>query len=151
MNSFWQDWSVEIEKGRQQWRFNKSSEQGEQYLEKASAAFIFDKHTNPNSADLVFRTLSIEGKDIGIRKSDNIEDALHQSIKFYTALQTKDGNWAGDYGGPLFLIPGLIVASVVTETPLPAIHQQLIARYILNQQKLVLLPQEARSLDFYNK
>lgn len=27
-------------------------------------------------------------------------------VTFYAALQTEDGHWAGDYGGPLFLLPG---------------------------------------------
>lgn len=27
-------------------------------------------------------------------------------MTFYMGLQAKDGHWAGDYGGPLFLLPG---------------------------------------------
>lgn len=27
-------------------------------------------------------------------------------VTFYAALQAEDGHWAGDYGGPLFLLPG---------------------------------------------
>ncbi|OXB61464.1 hypothetical protein ASZ78_010220 [Callipepla squamata] len=27
-------------------------------------------------------------------------------MRFYAALQAEDGHWAGDYGGPLFLLPG---------------------------------------------
>lgn len=27
-------------------------------------------------------------------------------MTFYAALQAEDGHWAGDYGGPLFLLPG---------------------------------------------
>lgn len=25
-------------------------------------------------------------------------------------LQTEDGHWSGDYGGPMFLMPGLVIA-----------------------------------------
>lgn len=27
-------------------------------------------------------------------------------MDFYSRLQAEDGHWAGDYGGPLFLLPG---------------------------------------------
>lgn len=33
-------------------------------------------------------------------------EAAHKGIRFYAALQAEDGHWAGDYGGPLFLLPG---------------------------------------------
>ena len=28
----------------------------------------------------------------------------------FTALQADDGHWPGDYGGPMFLMPGMIIA-----------------------------------------
>lgn len=136
MNSLWRDWAVITDRGRQLWCLRKDKEITEEYLESTDLAFKFDKNTNPNSADKVFRSFALNDKDIGNRKSDSINDVLNQAMKFYSALQTKDGNWAGDYGGPLFLIPGLIVASVVTNTPLPKIYQKLIVRYILNQQNI---------------
>lgn len=39
-----------------------------------------------------------------------MKDALHKAVHFYSMLQTPDGHWSGDYGGPLFLLPGLVVA-----------------------------------------
>ncbi|HLP52807.1 MAG TPA: terpene cyclase/mutase family protein, partial [Chitinophagales bacterium] len=38
------------------------------------------------------------------------------------------------YGGPMFLLPGLVIASYVTETPFPLPHQILIRQYFLNHQ-----------------
>ncbi|HEY0262203.1 MAG TPA: prenyltransferase/squalene oxidase repeat-containing protein [Chitinophagales bacterium] len=134
MNTFWKDWELLADKGRQWWRFKKSEPLSNEYLEQASANFEFDKNSNPNSADWVFRNLKLEEKETGVRNSDSAADALQQGMKFYSLLQMEDGNWSGDYGGPLFLLPGLIVASVVTNSPLPAIHQKLIARYLFNQQ-----------------
>lgn len=134
MNSFWKDWELLTHKGRQIWRFTKQDTVTNAYLQDAVKAFDFNKHVNPNAADLVYRNAKLEGQDIGERKSNSVEDALQQAIYFYSAIQTEDGHWTGDYGGPLFLLPGLIVASVVTDTPLPAIHQRLIAQYIFNQQ-----------------
>jgi len=33
-------------------------------------------------------------------------EAVKNAITFYETLQTEDGHWANDYGGPLFLMPG---------------------------------------------
>lgn len=33
-------------------------------------------------------------------------DAALKGMHFYSHLQAEDGHWAGDYGGPLFLLPG---------------------------------------------
>lgn len=33
---------------------------------------------------------------------------LKKALKFYASLQGEDGSWPADYGGPLFLLPGLV-------------------------------------------
>lgn len=33
-------------------------------------------------------------------------DAAAKAIDFYRQIQTEDGHWAMDYGGPMFLMPG---------------------------------------------
>ena len=38
------------------------------------------------------------------------EEALLRGWDFFMRLQCDDGHWAGDYGGPLFLLPGLVLA-----------------------------------------
>ena len=37
-----------------------------------------------------------------------VATSLRRALRFYSTLQTKDGFWPGDYGGPLFLLPGLV-------------------------------------------
>ena len=37
-----------------------------------------------------------------------VATTLRRALKFYSTLQTKDWFWPGDYGGPLFLLPGLV-------------------------------------------
>lgn len=34
---------------------------------------------------------------------------LRRSLRFYSTLQSQDGFWPGDYGGPLFLLPALVI------------------------------------------
>jgi hypothetical protein len=41
---------------------------------------------------------------------DKVKDCLHRAVHFYSMLHTDDGHWSGDYGGPMFLLPGLVVA-----------------------------------------
>ena len=40
--------------------------------------------------------------------------ALREGMSFYQQLQQPDGHWPGDYGGPLFLMPGLVITCYVT-------------------------------------
>ena len=35
---------------------------------------------------------------------------LAQAVRYYQTMQTPDGHWAGDYGGPMFLLPGMLCA-----------------------------------------
>ncbi|CAG8534492.1 20617_t:CDS:10 [Dentiscutata erythropus] len=52
---------------------------------------------------------------------------------FFKQLQTDDGHWAGEYGGPMFLIPGLIIAMYITHIPIPEVWRIEIIRYLVNK------------------
>jgi len=39
--------------------------------------------------------------------ANNAQEAAINAARFYCKLQAEDGHWAGDYGGPLFLMPGM--------------------------------------------
>lgn len=43
-----------------------------------------------------------------------VHAALRNGASFYESLQAEDGHWPGDYGGPMFLMPGLVIACYVT-------------------------------------
>lgn len=51
-------------------------------------------------------------------------------------LQCDDGHWAGDYGGPLFLMPGMIIAFYVTGTPLEETRRAGMEAYLRNHQQV---------------
>lgn len=39
-------------------------------------------------------------------KAQTAHEGALNGVTFYAKLQAEDGHWAGDYGGPLFLLPG---------------------------------------------
>ena len=39
---------------------------------------------------------------------EGVTTTLKRGALFYSTIQDEDGHWAGDYGGPMFLMPGLV-------------------------------------------
>ena len=65
-------------------------------------------------------------------------DAARRGVSFYAQLQCADGHWGGDYGGPHFLMPGLVVTWYVTgrqEEVLSAPRRALMAHYLRAHQQ----------------
>jgi len=82
-----------------------------------------------------------ESRD-ALRRQAEAMQAEHQAARkaahFYSMLQCDDGHWAGDYGGPHFLMPGLVSAWYVMGKPKEFLDQsqiQLLLRYILIHQQ----------------
>ncbi|XP_076198066.1 lanosterol synthase isoform X2 [Aptenodytes patagonicus] len=55
-------------------------------------------------------------------------------MQFYAALQAEDGHWAGDYGGPLFLLPGLLITCHTVKIQLPEGFRKEMVRYLRSVQ-----------------
>lgn len=49
-----------------------------------------------------------EGEISSSGGAEGVKMALSRALKFYSTIQADDGHWPGDYGGPLFLLPGLV-------------------------------------------
>ncbi|MCK5889413.1 MAG: terpene cyclase/mutase family protein [Methylococcales bacterium] len=150
----WKNWTLLTKNGRQIWAFKPRSTDIEKHLDNVddfseterqqfTDDFSFDSHINPNSGDKVFRhqTHNKQYQDFsGARPTaKNADeqaaiDALINGINYFSHLQSDEGHWAGDYAGPLFLLPGLLIASYITETPFPKPHQALMEVYLFNHQ-----------------
>lgn len=67
--------------------------------------------------------------------AETVEHALRAGLSFYSTLQAPDGHWPGDYGGPMFLMPGLLIALHVTgamDRVLSKEHKTEMVRYLCN-------------------
>ncbi|BGP17836.1 hypothetical protein JCM10213_008364 [Rhodosporidiobolus nylandii] len=62
-------------------------------------------------------------------------ESAKKGYEFYKRLQSADGHWSGEYGGPMFLLPGIVIAMYVTKTVIPDEWRTEIARYLSNLQR----------------
>lgn len=51
-------------------------------------------------------------------------------------IQCEDGHWAGDYGGPMFLMPGLIFVMYITKAPFALWKKNAMIMYLKNHQQM---------------
>jgi len=59
-------------------------------------------------------------------------EAAKNGFDFYKTLQSDDGHWAGEYGGPMFLLGGLVIGSYVSGMSFTQEQKLEIIRYIMN-------------------
>ncbi|XP_064402287.1 lanosterol synthase-like isoform X2 [Halichondria panicea] len=63
------------------------------------------------------------------------KEAAKNGMLFYSKLQAEDGHWTGDYGGPLFLMAGLVIVCHMTDTPFSEAQRSEMVRYLRNVQR----------------
>jgi lanosterol synthase len=76
-------------------------------------------------------------KDTTVRRSSTPLEAARNGLRFYQQLQTADGHFAGEYGGPMFLMPGLVIVLYITKAELPSGYREEMIRYICNRASKV--------------
>ncbi|XP_038880129.1 probable oxidosqualene cyclase [Benincasa hispida] len=140
--------------GRQYWEYdtnlNPSKEEKSQ-IQSFCNEFYKNRFQVKHSSDLLMR-LQLRKENSGgevklpsqikIRSEEEIneeaiESTLRRAIRFYSTIQTQDGFWPGDYGGPLFLLPALVIGLSVTkalDVVLSLHHQHEMCRYLYNHQ-----------------
>jgi len=138
--------------GRQVWEYDPDATPEEvAAADAARAAFTATRASVKHSGDALLRLQAAAAASASSPRPDppppgpgrdaadeaSTTSALHAGASFYATLQAPDGHWPGDYGGPLFLFPGLVIALYVTGalddvlTP-PAVKEAL--RYLDNHQ-----------------
>ncbi|TYI87515.1 hypothetical protein E1A91_D04G140900v1 [Gossypium mustelinum] len=128
-------------------------------VEMARQSFRDNRFHKKHSSDLLMRIQFAEEKqsvtNLPQTKLEEFEDVkeeaimttLHSALDYYSTIQADDGHWPGDYGGHMFLLPGLwknqsiILSLFITlyvtgalNTVLSKEHQYEICRYLYNYQ-----------------
>ncbi|KAH7033612.1 squalene/oxidosqualene cyclase [Microdochium trichocladiopsis] len=96
-------WRMRSDKGSHTWH----------YLEDDAAA----KKWPQSEADKWF--LGMDTNLPKLPKPSTPLDAVRNGLTFFEKLQLPSGEWGCEYGGPMFLLPGVVIAWYVTETPIP--------------------------------
>ncbi|CAG8514322.1 9242_t:CDS:2 [Diversispora eburnea] len=99
-----ENWRLKVENGRQTWHYLEHEDEIKNWPQS-----IIEKYW----LDLPF-----------VRK------AAKNGFKFYKQLQTEDGHWAGDCGGPMFVIPGIVFSMYITQIPIPESWRVELIRYL---------------------
>lgn len=63
-------------------------------------------------------------------KPTNPLDAVRNGLEFFEKLQLPSGHWGCEYGGPMFLLPCIVIAWYVTKTPIPWYYATEIKNYL---------------------
>jgi len=110
--------------GRQIWSLEKSTTSSSSLSHEQNEEVVFSANRNPNASDKLMRNQLIS-RWKGIRpditsKPKTAKEAAYKGMQFFQMVQSDDGHWGGDYGGPMFLMPGLICTLYITKVPYPA-------------------------------
>lgn len=113
-------WRLTNVDGRQTWRYLDDKE-----LSSAREQTVLEKHSLGLATSDVMKSLG---------KASTASEAAENAMIFYSQLQAEDGHWAGDYGGPLFLLPGLVISCFLTNTDLQHEKKLEMIRYLRSVQ-----------------
>ncbi|XP_057980580.1 lanosterol synthase-like isoform X2 [Malania oleifera] len=137
--------SVSNHRGRQFWEFhsNLGTPQERAHIDKLRHEFQNNRLQAKHSSDLLMR-LQREEEECGSAEGGGGAGikaliGLRRGLRYYATLQAEDGHWPSDYGGPLFLLPGLVISLFVTgalNMILPYEHRLEIRRYLYNHQNV---------------
>ncbi|CAL0323162.1 unnamed protein product [Lupinus luteus] len=154
----WNIRSVNNHIGRQFWEFDPDlgTEEERAQVEHVRQQFHNNRFIYKHSSDLLMR-LQFErekglkemkvGGNNNVKAEKEIEDIseevvgrrLKRALRALSAVQSEDGFWPGDYGGPLFLLPALVIGLYVTgalNTILHDEHQREMKRYLFTHQNI---------------
>ncbi|MES1908679.1 MAG: hypothetical protein MHM6MM_001562 [Cercozoa sp. M6MM] len=125
------DWEKSVEKEQQEMLGATSPETYEVYpsasdmlhrhlrlrrLELQSTVCVHEDKENSAKVETEWPPASFE-QPLSLQEPQFPNDpipALERGMAFYERLQDPNGCWQGDYGGPMFLLPGVVIAAAIT-------------------------------------
>ncbi|OAA59219.1 lanosterol synthase [Niveomyces insectorum RCEF 264] len=112
-------WRLRAEDGCQTWHYLEKTGDDEDDPAKAWPQSLADKYFLGLPLDLP-----------ALPKPKTPLDAVRNGLTFFEKLQLPPGNWGCEYGGPMFLLPGFVIAWYVTETPISRAYATEIKNYL---------------------
>ncbi|KAG6093255.1 hypothetical protein E4U30_004486 [Claviceps sp. LM220 group G6] len=107
-------WRLKDDDSRHSWRYLESEKEAkdwpQSYAEKYFLGLPLDLPALP--------------------RAKNPLDAAGNALEFFEKLQQPSGHWACEYGGPMFLLAGVVVSWYVTKTPIPSAYATAIKDYL---------------------
>nr|POF03625.1 beta-amyrin synthase 1 [Quercus suber] len=137
--------------GRQTWVFDPEAGTPEERaeVEEARQNFYKNRHQVKASSDLLWRMQFLREKNfkqtippVKIEDGEEITyekatTTLRRAISFFAALQSSDGHWPAENGGPMFFLPPFVICFYITghlNIVFPIEYQKEILRYLYNHQ-----------------
>ncbi|KAL8955879.1 MAG: hypothetical protein Q9183_006497 [Haloplaca sp. 2 TL-2023] len=116
-----QRWRMLDERGRHTWHYLQSEEQAKAWPQSTADKWYLGLPTGLPTLPQAATPLA----------------SAQNAISYFSHLQLPPGNWGCEYGGPLFLLPGLVITWYVTNTPIPDHISIEIRRYLFARQNPV--------------
>lgn len=100
----------------------------------------FSAAENPNAGDKLFRAFMLSRWKGPVPDEASTpatpKQAASKGMAFYQMIQCEDGHWAGDYGGPMFLLPGLVAVIYITKIPFADCKKRAMITMLRNHQQV---------------
>ncbi|KAF9127151.1 Lanosterol synthase (Oxidosqualene--lanosterol cyclase) [Mortierella sp. 14UC] len=109
-------WRLRVDDGRQTWHYLSEEEH----------------KANPQT-DIEKYWLGLKLDAPVLPKAKTAQESARNGLEFFKRLQNDEGFWSGEYGGPMFLLPGLIITYYITGEKLPDGWGQEIIQYLFNR------------------
>ncbi|KAF9114734.1 Lanosterol synthase (Oxidosqualene--lanosterol cyclase) [Mortierella sp. AM989] len=109
-------WRLRVDEGKQTWHYISEEES------KANPQTDIDKY---------WLDLKLDAPKLTPAKT--AIEAARNGFEFFKHLQNEEGFWSGEYGGPMFLLPGLVITYYATGVKLPEGWSQEIIQYLFNR------------------
>ncbi|KAK4185170.1 terpenoid cyclases/protein prenyltransferase alpha-alpha toroid [Podospora australis] len=107
-------WRMRDDQSRHTWQYLEDDEEAKKW---------------PQSfADKYFLGLDVDAPEQPKPKTPL--DAVRNGLGFFEKLQLPSGHWGCEYGGPMFLLPCIVIAWYVTKTPISWFYATEIKNYL---------------------
>ncbi|KAK9468463.1 terpenoid cyclases/protein prenyltransferase alpha-alpha toroid [Lipomyces arxii] len=110
-------WRLNSDKvGRLAWSYLKDDEEAKKRPQKPYERYVMGLET---------------GLPIFIKTTKPLDAALN-GLRFYKEMQMEEGFWPCRYGGPMFMLIGVVTACYISKTPIPEEWKIEVTRYLVN-------------------